>query len=61
MHGIRLRENINAAGKQVVLIAPTPGAKPGSGANDDIRLEGLIGIAFLYTSYALSRSSRCGG
>lgn len=33
LHNLYLREDINATGKQVVLIAPTMGAKPGSGIN----------------------------
>ncbi|MDS4021843.1 MAG: hypothetical protein RKR03_15295 [Candidatus Competibacter sp.] len=36
LHNIRLREDINATGKQVVLIAPTLGAAPGSGINPDM-------------------------
>lgn len=36
LHNIRLREDINATRKQVVLIAPTLGAKPGSGINADM-------------------------
>jgi len=33
LHGIRLREDVNAAGKNVVLIAPTMGENPGSSLN----------------------------
>lgn len=36
VHGIRLRENINASGKQVVLIAPTMGEPLGSVLNQDM-------------------------
>jgi len=36
IHNIRLREDVNASGKNVVLIAPTMGEKPGSGLNADM-------------------------
>ena len=36
LHNIRLREDINESRKKVVLIAPTMGAKPGSGLNKDM-------------------------
>src|SRR5262249_24780466 len=36
LHNIRLREDVNDAGKQAVLIAPTMGAQPGSGVNTDM-------------------------
>ena len=36
LHNIRLREDINATGKKVVLIAPTMGPAPGSGLNKDM-------------------------
>ena len=45
LHNIRLREDINATGKQVVLIAPTLGAKPGSGINADMGIFGKAGGA----------------
>jgi hypothetical protein len=35
LHGIRFREDINASGKQVVLIAPTLGTYPGSSNHKD--------------------------
>lgn len=49
VHGIRLRENINASGKQVVLIAPTMGERPGSLLNKDMGIfrEPGAGDAFL--------------
>ncbi len=36
--GIRLREDVNSAGKRVVLIAPTLGERPGSRDHGDMRL-----------------------
>lgn len=45
LHNIRLREDINATGKQAVLIAPTLGAKPGSGLNSDMGIFRNAGAA----------------
>lgn len=36
LHGIRLREDVNASGKRAVLIAPTLGEKPGSSVEGDM-------------------------
>jgi hypothetical protein len=36
LHNIRLREDVNAADKQLVLIAPTMGENPGSSLNADM-------------------------
>jgi hypothetical protein len=36
LHNLYLREDINATGKQAVLIAPTLGPAPGSGINADM-------------------------